>query len=237
MTKATVVVGVVLMVFGAGCTQMPGETTRAATPAMFSDMPDLTRDETMLAREAQDLEDLSRKMLRAATLKGAGIGALAGCGLASLTGSGANQCVKGAVTGGAVGALAGHATGEQQVQDMVDLNRVFPVMSETARQSQDLTLALSQKLQAQEAELVRLEAQSNVGEVSYEDYLARTEAVNAWRGDVAQRFEQSAEQAKLTRDALVAAQEAGQPGLEMYISRTTRLEEDALSARASLSLL
>lgn len=189
---------------------------------------------------AQELEAMSREILRRTTLQGAAIGAVAGCGLAAVTGSGTSKCVTGALAGGAVGAVAGNAVGQAQVKqrvEIVELSRVMPAVRDAGAKMELMQSDLPALLAAQKAEVAALDAGLADGSVTIEEHAARLSEMRDTRKQLAEALSLTAAQASQAHAALKSAEDQGQTGLAWYLLRIQNLEKKAVSARGTISLL
>lgn len=196
--------------------------------------------EQALEEQAVALDQITRDLVRRATVQGAGLGAAAGCGLAVVAGSASKQCLTGALAGGAMGAIAGNTIGKQQVNqrvELVSLSKVTPTIAQAKEQLRQVETSLPTLLQAQSEDVLFLEARRLEGDISQADFEARIAEIKATRATLAQALTLSAEQAKQAHSALSAAQAQGQSGMDWHLMTISQLEQDALSARAQISLL
>lgn len=214
-------------------TPITSSMNRTALPAAQ------TEQERAVMRQANALDRMSRDLVRKTTMKGAAIGAVAGCGLA-VVGGAKSKCAQAALVGGVIGGVAGNAAGKDQVKkrvEIVELSRVLPSLRETKEQmalvSQDVPSLIAQ----QDAEIASMQTQLAAGTLDQTSYDARLAEIRSVRSDLAQALSLSARQAKQAKEALLAAKAQGQTGVDWYIAETNKLEVEAVSARAQISLL
>ncbi|WP_299936445.1 hypothetical protein [uncultured Pelagimonas sp.] len=227
----------ILVLTVAGCAQTK---TPFASSMNRDAMPMVqTEQERTLAHQAQALDRMSKDLVRKTTFKGAALGAVAGCGLAIAGGSKA-QCAQAALVGGVIGGVAGNATGKAQAKkrvEIVELNRVLPSLRKTNDQMDVVSGGVAELVAKQDAEIAQMKQQMAQGNLSQQAYDARLAEIRQVRGDVAQALTLSASQARQAKSALMDAQAQGQTGIDWYIAETNKLEAEAVSARAQLSLL
>ncbi len=225
----------VLTIAGCAQTKTPfaSSMNRDVLPAVQSDQ------ERLLTNQAHALDRMSKDLVRKTTFKGAAIGAVAGCGLAVVGGSKA-KCAQAALVGGVLGGVAGNAAGKAQVNrrvELVELNRILPSLRKTNDQMEVVAGGVSNLMAKQDAEIAQLKADLTHGATTQAAYDARLSEIRTVRSELAQALTLSAGQARQAKEALVAAQSQGQTGIDWYIAETNKLEAEAVSARAQLSLL
>ncbi|MGX9354602.1 hypothetical protein ACS3SW_05420 [Roseobacteraceae bacterium S113] len=199
-----------------------------------------TAAEQRLEAQARSLEALTDDVIKAATWKGAGVGALAGCSLAVLSASNASQCVGGALLGGAVGAAIGNQKGKAQVAEQLTLvsrDDVAQSLSRASARMGSVRAGLRDVLAAQDAEAAMLKRDLASGAVSQETYDARLASMGETRRIVAEALMLTAKQAKAAKVQLEEVRGQGQDGLEWHVETVSTLEADAVSARTAISLL
>lgn len=190
--------------------------------------------------QAQALDEMTRDMMVKATTQGAVLGAVAGCGLAAMTGAGKNKCLGGALVGGAVGGAIGHAQGKKQVKErveLVSLSRVMPSIKASKDQMALVEKGIPDMLAAQEKEISTLQRDRDAGRISEETFETRVGEIRENRRALAQSLSLSAEQSSEALAALKSAEAEGQDGLSWYIHTVSGIEQDAVSARSTISLL
>lgn len=232
------------LVLATACTQQPSSfasTMSRAEPASFRTMTaHMTPEERLLVEQANALDDMSREIIRNATLRGAGIGAAAGCGLALMSASGASRCIGGAVIGGVVGGAAGHAIGQKQVANrvqIVSLDGAARAISRTSARVGSVKSRLHAVLDTQDRELADMRAKVAAGQMPQSALDARIETVRQTRAALGEALVLSARRAAEARRLLLAAKQKGQSSLTWHIDATRELEADALSARSAIGLL
>lgn len=200
----------------------------------------LTPEEQILIEQANALDEMSREIIRNATLRGAGIGAAAGCGLALISASSASHCVGGAVIGGVVGGVAGNAIGQKRVADRVQIvsrDDAARAISRTSARVGSLKSRLHTVLAAQEKELSDMRQKVQAGQLPQSALDARTKAVMETRAALGEALVMSARRAAQARKLLLEAKGKGQTNLNWHIEATQELESDALSARSAIGLI
>lgn len=227
----------VLVLTVAGCAQT--KTPIASSMSYEASPVSQSQQERILTQQADALDQMSKDLVRKTTLNGAALGAVAGCGMAIIGGSKA-QCAQAALVGGVVGGITGHAKGKAQVKkrvEIVELSRVLPSLRETSDQLEIVSGGVDALIAQQNAEITTLKRQVASGEITQDAYNARLSDIGLLRSELAKSLSLSASQAKQARAALQNAQAQGQYGVDWYIDATQKLEQDAVSARAKLSLL
>lgn len=223
-------------VSGCGQTQF---VSRDQTPDLAT-IQTGNQEERVLAEQAVALDQMTKDLVRQATLKGAAIGAAAGCGLAMVSATESGKCLVGAVAGGAIGAVAGNAMGKREVEkrvEIVSLSRVTPSIAHSQKQMAMVSDGLSSMLTAQKAEMADLEAQRTEGRITQAQYEARIAEIRDARASMTESLTLSARQAEQALDAMKAAKAQGQTGLDWHIMQVETLEDEAISARSRISLL
>ncbi len=194
--------------------------------------------ESQVTEQATALRDLTAEMLRKSTIKGAALGAALGCGLSSVVGD--SGCLQAAVVGGAIGGIAGHAQGKRQIAKQIEIiapSAVLPAISRARDQMRRVATDVPTLVAAQDAELADLRQQVAKGALPQATYDARLTAIRQTRSDLAAALLASGEQTRATRDAMVAARDQGQEGLDWYLSATEELERQVISTRSNITLL
>lgn len=223
----------VLLALGlAGCAAQ--DVTRAT-----ADMTALVAtDDTRATEQAVALRDMTQTMLRKATLRGATMGAVVGCGMATVVGDGG--CLQAAVIGGAIGGLAGQADARRNIARQIEIvqpAKVLPTLTSARAQLRQVQTTVPALLAAQDAELADLHARVATGAVPQSEYDGRLAAIRQARTDLAAALLSAAEQTRATRDAMTAARDQGQDGLDWYLSTTEEMERKVMSTRSTISLL
>lgn len=198
----------------------------------------LAKDASAIAQEADQLVEKKSEMVRAATLKGAGIGAALGCGLSALSGS--TNCIQAAVVGGAVGGVIGHVAGKAEVEKRVEIvapKELMPKLSEAKKTSAALQSSLGVLLAQQETERVELAQALKNKEISQEAFDARHLEMRETRLRLYDALTLSADQIKEVSRALSGAAEQGQTGLQWYEMETQALHDRVISTRSQITLL
>lgn len=97
--------------------------------------------------------------------------------------------------------------------------------------------SLPARLAAQEEMLAQLEMQRATGAIDPARYSSARASVTAEREAIAASLIQTEQNAKQAAANLRTAQQQGQTGLDWHISATSKLADEAQSARSSISLL
>lgn len=240
MLRAKILILSLCILTTAGCGQMPSQAVTRNTADLLAFEDNGHDSDALMVEQAQALDAMTRDLVRAATLKGAAVGAAAGCGLAIVSSSESAKCLAGAVAGGAVGAAVGNAVGHNQVAqrvEVVQLSRVTPAISGAAQQMARMNDGMTEFLSGQDDELALMKMLHDKGTMSQQDYDARLAAIRASRADVAEALTLSAAQAQTAKQALAQAKAQGQTGLDWHIMQVDTLEDEATSARSRISLL
>ncbi|PIE12836.1 MAG: hypothetical protein CSA70_07705 [Rhodobacterales bacterium] len=219
-----------------------GETQSTATrlntgPALFQSG---SFDAALLDEQATSLTRLADDMVRKSTGKGAMIGAAVGCGLAIATASSAQDCVVGAAAGGISGALMGRTYGNKQLEKRIAQVNASDMVKSIRRNNSaldEVAQTLPGILAQQDAELAQLKREQEAGTMSEARYEKRVAAIRDARAKLALALTDSAHKARLSAQNLGAAAKNGQPGLGWHIGAAKRIEQQALSTRARISLL
>lgn len=139
-----------------------------------------------------------------------------------------------------MGAAAGNAHGKKKAREQVALIQRDDLQSSLSRASARLgsvRAGIAEMTTAQDAERAELKAQVASGELSEAAFDARMEEMVETRAQVAEALTTSAERAKQAQQQIAEAQGQGQEGLGWHAEMADEIEQDALSARASISLL
>lgn len=241
MLRAKIIILSICIMTTAACGQKNHVSRNNSGILSFAAQEVAGPEQAMLA-QARALDDMTREMVRSATLKGAATGAAAGCGLALVTASAADgsNCVVGALAGGGVGAVVGNALGRKRVAERVEivkLSRVTPAISGAQREMAEFNDGLTELLSFQDTALTELKFQRDTGQITPDAYAAQEAQIREVRVDLAHALSLSAEQARATKLALKNAGEQGQTGLDWHIMSAETLEDEASSARSRISLL
>lgn len=223
-----------------GCSKMsePSFSTRSAPT--LNVIKGNSASEAQVASQAQALTQMSAQIIRKSTGKGAAIGALAGCGMVLLSAANAKNCLTGAAAGAVVGAVVGHANGQKQVAKRVELVSPSALVKSIGKANDEmeaLTLDLPTVLAQQDAEIASLTRQLESGRIDTTIYAARTEQIRGTRAQIAEALTLTAAQANEANRNLQGAAAQGQTGLDWHMNATSALAKNAMSARASISLL
>lgn len=221
----------------AACSTAEQTPTRLDTAAMPQIEANAPLSEAEL--QAQSLLRLSDDIVRRSTGRGAAIGAAVGCSLALVSKSSAKRCVTGALAGGATGAMIGHAKGKEEVKQR--LHKVSPddmarALRETDAKVAEIKHSLPQTLARQNAEVASLKAAHAEGRIPQAQYETRLGRIRAERAALADALTTSAQSANLVAQNLGKASANGQRNLMWHINKSMRLEEEATSARAQITL-
>lgn len=239
MARAKLGLLILAVTFTSGCMTGPSAVSRNETSSVVL-MTSAAAEEHEMRTQAAALDEMTRDLMRKATTKGAVIGAVAGCGLAAMTGAGKNKCLGGAVAGGVVGGIIGNARGKKQVQErfeVVSLSRVMPSVQASKDQMELVRQGIPSMLSAQEKEINALQIERDAGRISKDTFDNRINEIRENRRAVAHSLSLSADQSSQALNALKRAEAEGQDGLSWYIHTVSGIEEDAVSARSSISLL
>ena len=187
--------------------------------------------------QAKALTELSQRIVVQTTIKGAAIGAVVGCGLA-LASANASRCV--AAVDGVGGALVGQVSGKRQVARRVE--KVSPsatvrTLRSTNTQMEVVKTSLPARFAAQEEMLAQLDMQRTTGAMDPATYAHARNTIASERKAIAASLIQTEKNAKQAVANLQTAQSQGQAGLDWHISATSKLANEAHSARSSITLL
>lgn len=222
-----------------GQTVQTADVTRAQSPMAFA-AAETTADERLLLEQADALRDMTAAIKRKATFQGAAIGAVAGCGLSFVAGSGRSQCLTAAAAGGAIGGVAGYQVGQQIVEkriELIDVNRALPVIKQATDSAEFVVRDVPSVLALQDQEMEKLSKDLSSGMITQASFEQSLEDIRARRAALADVLSLSARQAAEARAMFEDAQAHGQTGLAWYVHAVRAIEQDALSARANISLL
>lgn len=189
--------------------------------------------------QAKALTELSHRIVVQSTIKGAAIGAAVGCGLA-VASANASHCLTAAAVGGAGGAVVGHVTGKRTVArrvEKVSPSAIVRTLRSTNTQMALVQTSLPARLAAQEEMLSHLEMQRATGAIDAISYDKARAKITSERKAIATSLIQTEENAKQAAANLQIAKQQGQTGLDWHISATSKLANEAHSARSSISLL
>lgn len=232
---SAVTVSLVLALGGCAQTQAPFASSISSAPSTAPH----TQQDRILLDQAEALDRMSKDLVRKTTFRGAAIGAVAGCGFAVIGGS-AGRCAQAALAGGVIGGVAGHVSGKAQVQnrvELVELSRVLPSLRQTSEQVALVSGGVDDLVASQDAEIRVLKQDLAEGVISQDIYDERLADIRDIRAQLAEALSLSAAQAKQANQSLREAKDQGQTGVEWYINATSDVEDQAVSARAQLSLL
>lgn len=205
----------------------------AGEPLSFAAQP------AQMDAQAKALTQLSHRIVVQSTIKGAAVGALVGCGLAVVS-SNTSHCLTAAAVGGAGGAVVGHVKGKRQVArrvEKVSPSAIVRTLRSTNDQMELVKSSLPARLAAQEQMLAHLEMQRATGAMDAATYARARASIAAEREAIAMSLIQTEKNAKQAVANLQTAQRQGQAGLDWHISATSKLANEAHSARSSISLL
>ena len=189
--------------------------------------------------QAKALTELSHRIVVQSSIKGAAVGAVVGCGLA-VASANASRCLAAAAVGGASGAVVGHVTGKNNVTrrvEKVSPSAVVRTLRSTNAQMAVVKASLPARLAAQEEMLAQLDMQRATGAMAPNEYNSARASIAAERKAIAASLIQTENNAKQAAANLQVAQSQGQTGLDWHISATSKLANEAHSARSSISLL
>ncbi len=189
--------------------------------------------------QAKALTDLAQRIVVQSTIKSAAVGAALGCGLAVVSAN-ASNCLTAAAVGGAGGAVVGHVTGKRQVAGRVEKvspSAIVRTLRSTNSQMELVKTSLPARLAAQEEMLAHLEMQRATGAMDPATYSRARASIAAERRAIAASLIQTEKNAKQAAENLQVAKLQGQTGLDWHISASSKLANEAHSARSSISLL
>lgn len=189
--------------------------------------------------QAKALTELSQRIVVQSTIKGAAIGAVVGCGLA-LAWANASHCLAAAAVGGVGGAMVGQVSGNRQVArrvEKVSPSAIVRTLRSTNTQMEVVKTSLPARLAAQEEMLAQLDMQRATGAMDPATYARARNTIASERKAIAASLIQTEKNAKQAVVNLQTAQSQGQAGLDWHISATSKLANEAHSARSSISLL
>ncbi len=238
MLASRFALGAALALSVAGCvkTNEPSFSTRGTAAQIATSGV----SEAQMAEQTNALTSMTRDIIRKSTLNGAALGAIAGCGLVVLSASNAKNCVAGALAGGAIGAVAGNANGKKQAMKRIELVNPSALVRSIGKADDRMDVVsrdLPGMLAQQDAELSKLNAQMNAGQITEAQFASRFEVIKANRAQLAEALSLSAAQASEAHKNLQDAQSKGQTGLDWHLSATKALAREATSARSAISLL
>lgn len=244
MTSYRFALAIALATIAAGCTmsQDPVTSTMNRSDTLLRVDPKalhMTDEERLLQEQAAALDDMTRAIIRASTLRGAGYGAAAGCGLALVSASSAGRCAAGALVGGAVGGVIGHEAGKHKVAKRVQLvsrDDAARALSRASARVGSLNSRVQALIATQDAERDLLKHQLGRGEITKAQYDARLTGMRQTRQALAEALSLSAKRAKEAHRLLATAQTKGQDGLTWHLEAAQELETDAESARSQIQL-
>lgn len=241
MQAAKLTISLIILAALAGCMDTRTNTVSKTSVSYGTvQTAQKTPSELRLEAQARSLDDMTREIIRASTIRGAGLGALAGCATAMISASGAQQCIGGAVAGGAIGAAIGKAHGEKQVAKrmaFVSRKDVAQSLSRASARLGSVRSGLAEVMAAQDAERRALRGKLAGGEITQEAFEARLAAMAETRRVVAEALTLTARQAKAAKANIASAQGKGQTDLEWHVEAADELEHEAISARSGISLL
>jgi len=213
-------------------------TTRFdGSPLTFHNDAAVTRS---ISEQTQALEASSRKLVRASTGKGAIMGAAVGCGIGLVTVGNISGCARYATTGAVTGAVRGRIAGKRDVTRRVEIaspNDLVRGIRSANAQLDQIETDLPRLLAAQDAELDALDIALSAGTITQAKHDARRDQIASDRAALAEALTLSASQAELASENLRDAKAQGQSGLDWHINETSKLANDTVSARSSISLL
>jgi len=233
--KKNVITLAILTFAVSACSDQGGysvETSRMDNAAlMFFDDPIETGPPV---DQADALRTMADDLVRASTLRGAGVGAVAGCGLAIISENELQRCVVGAIAGGAGGALIGAKIGERNVARRVAVatpEELSRKLIQTQSQLNHLKGDLPKILAHHENTLNKITVQYARGELSDQEHRLALLEIEKERSDLTEALTISARDLRAVERNIQSAVAVGQSGLEWHMTTAQKLSADVGSMR------